>query len=67
VRVGFSRVLPHDTVLRPNQCGGPVVGLNGAVIGINIARSGRVETLALPAAVVQRVLAELLAKKRRKV
>ena len=41
--------------------GGPVVDLDGNVVGINIARAGRVETLALPRetvlAAVERILA----------
>ncbi|MEI8198342.1 MAG: PDZ domain-containing protein, partial [Phycisphaerae bacterium] len=58
---GFAAVLTHDTVLRPNECGGPLVDLDGRVIGLNIARASRTETYALPAAVVARVVAELRA------
>jgi serine protease Do len=61
VRAGFGDVLEHDTILRPEQCGGPLVDLTGKVVGINIARAGRVETLALPAAVVQAAVASMLA------
>jgi len=60
-RSGFSRVLQHDTVLAPNQCGGPIVGLSGQAVGINIARGGRTESYALPAATVKAVLAKLKA------
>ena len=42
----------HDTVLKPVDCGGPLVDLTGKVIGINIARAGRTETYALPADLV---------------
>ena len=49
-RSNFPTVLQHDTYLFPNECGGPVVSLDGRVIGINIARGGRVETYALPGA-----------------
>ncbi len=59
VRSGFAEVLQHDTVLRPADCGGPVVDLSGKAVGLNIARAGRVETLALPAAAVQAALARL--------
>jgi serine protease Do len=48
----FRTVFQHDTVLRPMDCGGPVVDLTGKVIGINIARAGRTETYALPTDVV---------------
>ena len=46
----FVSVFQHDTVIRPVDCGGPIVDLSGKVIGINIVR-GRVwtETYALPA------------------
>jgi serine protease Do len=46
---GFKRIFMHDTVLQPNQCGGPLVNLDGKAVGINIARAGRVSTYALPA------------------
>jgi serine protease Do len=48
--LGFDSVLQHDTVLRPADVGGPIVDLDGHVVGINIARAGRVESYALPAA-----------------
>ena len=47
-RSGYDRVIQHDSVIRPEECGGPLVNLDGKVIGINIARAGRVETYALP-------------------
>jgi serine protease Do len=55
-RGGFEQVLQHDTVLRPRDCGGPVVDLDGNVVGINIARAERVASYALPASVVIDVL-----------
>ncbi len=55
-RGGFEQVLQHDTVLRPRDCGGPVVDLDGNVVGINIARAERVASYALPATVVLEVL-----------
>ena len=58
-RTGFPMVLQHDTVLRPVDCGGPLVDLDGKVIGINIARSGRTETLAIPAEAVKPLLDDL--------
>jgi serine protease Do len=48
-RRGFPAVLQHDTVLRPSDCGGPLVDLDGNVIGVNIARAGRTESYAIPA------------------
>jgi serine protease Do len=64
VRSGFGDVLQHDTVLRPDQCGGPLVDLSGKAVGINIARAGRVETLALPASTVRQAVARMLAARR---
>jgi len=61
VRSGFPRVLQHDTVLEPDQCGTPIVTLDGQVAGINIARVGRIESWALPADLVQEVVARVLA------
>jgi serine protease Do len=57
-RWGFSSVLQHDTVLRPNDCGGPILDLEGRAVGINIARAGRVASYALPVAALEPVLAE---------
>jgi serine protease Do len=59
---GFDRVIEHDTVLKPWQCGGPLVNLDGQAIGLNIARASRVATYALPAAVVEQLLAKLKAQ-----
>ncbi|MFM2093537.1 MAG: hypothetical protein RIS70_661 [Planctomycetota bacterium] len=60
-RAGFPLVLPHDTVLRPNECGGPLVNLDGVTVGINIARAGRVASYALPTSVVMPAVAEMKA------
>ncbi|MGA2616211.1 MAG: trypsin-like peptidase domain-containing protein [Thermoguttaceae bacterium] len=61
-RSGFPAVLPHDTPLRPKDCGGPLVDTDGRVAGINIARALRVATYALPARDVRQVLNELRRK-----
>jgi serine protease Do len=44
----FPLVLQHDTVLRPVDCGGPLVDLSGRVLGVNVARGGRTETYTVP-------------------
>jgi serine protease Do len=59
-RFGFPLAFQHDTVLRPTDCGGPVVDLEGRVVGFNIARAGRTESYALPVDAVQGVLTELM-------
>jgi serine protease Do len=58
-RTRFPMVLQHDSILRPVDCGGPLVDLDGKVIGINIARAGRTESLAIPAEAVKPLLGDL--------
>jgi serine protease Do len=62
-RGGFPSILQHDTVLKPAECGGPLVDLDGRVVGINIARAGRVETYAVPAEVVLQLIPDLMSGK----
>ncbi|MCS7168717.1 MAG: PDZ domain-containing protein [Gemmatales bacterium] len=59
-RSGFPRVLQHDATLLPRDCGGPLVNLDGEVIGINIARAGRTESYAIPSEAVQKLLPDLM-------
>ena len=59
---GFSNVFSHDTVLEPQDCGGPLVNLDGKVVGINIARAGRVSSYALPSQTVKPIVDSLLAQ-----
>ena len=51
-RAGFELALQHDTVLSPQECGGPIVDLDGRAVGINIARAGRVNSYALPTSII---------------
>lgn len=53
---GFPAAIQHDSVLKPTECGGPAVNIDGEIVGINIARSGRTESLLIPTSVVQEVL-----------
>ena len=48
-RAGYSSALQTDLTLEPSECGGPVVNLDGKVVGVNIARGGRVKSYAVPA------------------
>lgn len=61
-RDDFRRAVQHDTVLAPNECGGPILDLSGKVVGFNIARADRISTLALPTNVVRPVIERLVAK-----
>lgn len=62
-RKNFPIAFRHDGFLRPDECGGPVVDLDGKVIGVNIARGGRVESLALPNSVVAKTIEKLKTRK----
>ncbi len=59
-RFGFPSAFQHDTVINAADCGGPVVNLDGEVVGFNIARSGRTETYAITAASISKLLYELM-------
>jgi S1-C subfamily serine protease len=56
----FPSAFQHDTVITPNQCGGPIVDLHGHVVGLNIARGGRVHSFALPMDLVVPAVADML-------
>lgn len=58
-RRGFEQVLQHDAEIKPEHCGGPLVNLKGEVVGLNIARAGRIASYALPSSLIKRKLAVL--------
>ncbi len=53
---GYEKALQTDLPISPQLCGGPLVDLAGNVIGLNIARAGRIKTYALPASEILPVL-----------
>ncbi len=55
----FPTVLEHDMPLLPQECGGPVVDLGGAALGITIARVGPHGCMAIPGDCVRRLVPEL--------
>lgn len=57
---GFREVVEHDSVLEPQHCGGPIVDVDGNVVGLNIARAGRVSCYALRAKTVSNAIDEML-------
>jgi serine protease Do len=65
-RNGFPVILQHDSVLNPADCGGPLVNLEGQVLGINIARAGRTESYAIPSEAVRPLLEKLKMPKKDK-
>jgi S1-C subfamily serine protease len=61
-RNGFPNVFCHDGGVTYDRCGGPVVDRLGQIVGINIACADPMRTFAIPADVVQKVIAELMAQ-----
>jgi serine protease Do len=49
VRDAFPWVLQSDLQLQPQQCGGPVIDINGRVVGISIAQADRTRSFIVPA------------------
>jgi serine protease Do len=56
---GFQTVFKHDMPLYINECGTPVINLKGEVIGINIARTDRTASYAIPISKVAEVIQEI--------
>ncbi len=54
----FPVVIQTDMQLRPEQCGGPVVDLDGDVIGLSISRTDRTRSFIIPAARILELLEE---------
>ncbi|QDU30339.1 putative periplasmic serine endoprotease DegP-like precursor [Anatilimnocola aggregata] len=64
-RGGFPAVFAHDTAIIPEACGSPVLDLEGKVVGLNIARAGRVTSYAIPVDELKRVVPKLVKNARR--
>ncbi|HBE96735.1 MAG TPA: hypothetical protein DDW68_06150, partial [Verrucomicrobiales bacterium] len=58
-RNDFPRTLYHDQVLKPQNCGAPLINRKGEVVGLNIARALRHRSLAIPAKTVNEVAKKL--------
>ncbi len=56
VRDGFSKVVQTDMQIQRNQVGGPVVDLQGHVVGITLARADRTRTYVMGSAAVMDLL-----------
>ncbi|MES2983190.1 MAG: PDZ domain-containing protein [Verrucomicrobiota bacterium] len=56
VRTGFSRVVQSDMKIQPNQVGGPVVDLQGNIVGITLARADRTRTYLMSGSAVAEIL-----------
>jgi len=57
IRSGFPSAIQTDMQLERDRCGGPVLDLDGKVIGVSIARADRTRSFILPAAHILKVLA----------
>ena len=57
VRDSFTQVLQSDMRPSPDQIGGPVVDLEGRVIGITVARADRTRSFIMPSAAIVKMLA----------
>jgi serine protease Do len=47
-RWGFETGIQHDCAISSRDVGGPLVDLQGRIVGINIARAGRIQSYAIP-------------------
>lgn len=56
VRDGFSRVVQTDMKIKYSQMGGPVVDLQGRVVGITMARADRTRTYVMGSGAVEELL-----------
>ncbi|MBK1826114.1 S1C family serine protease [Haloferula rosea] len=52
----FPVVIQTDMQLKPQQCGGPVLDLDGRAIGLSISRTDRTRSFIIPASRVMEVL-----------
>jgi len=57
VRDGFSSVVQSDMQIEPEDCGAPVVDLEGRIVGVAIARAGRIKTFIIPSSAIEQILA----------
>jgi serine protease Do len=60
-RTDFPQAIQTDAAIWADQCGGPLIDLQGQVIGVTIARYDRVCTFALPAELVKTTVEKLKA------
>jgi len=56
VRDAFTHVMQSDMRPQPEQIGGPVVDLQGRVVGITMARADRTRSFIMPSAAVKNLL-----------
>jgi serine protease Do len=59
-RDGYPDAIQTDLPFRFNECGSPLVDLDGRIIGLNIARAGRTRSYAIPSATISELLRKAL-------
>jgi serine protease Do len=59
-RGGYPNALQTDLPFQFNECGSPLVDLDGRIIGVNIARAGRTKSYAIPAGTISKLVEEAL-------
>jgi serine protease Do len=58
-RRNFPLCIFNDTLLNSDECGGPLLDTDGKTVGIDIARTLRTRSLAIPAAEVQKAVTRI--------
>ncbi|MCE9553730.1 MAG: S1C family serine protease [Planctomycetes bacterium] len=61
-RTDFPLAIQHDAAVWAEECGGPLINLQGKTVGINIARYDQVCAFAIPAELVEKTIAKLREK-----
>jgi serine protease Do len=56
VRDDFGNVVQSDMELESSQTGLPIIDLEGRIVGLVIARAGRISTLILPSIEIEEML-----------
>jgi serine protease Do len=56
---GFPNALQNDLFINVDECGGPIIGIDGRAVGLNIARAERTKTYAIPATALKSLLADI--------
>jgi serine protease Do len=64
-RTGIPVLFQTDAVVKPADCGAPVVDLDGHAVGLMIARAGRTESHVVPAETVRDLIPVLMATRPR--
>ena len=55
----FEIAIQHDSIIHPRDCGGPLMNLAGECVGVNVARSERTASYAIPVNEIQNRLEQL--------